>query len=74
VTMIKEMTHVIDAKDGVTTTLGAGMLLAPAWMDWFSAVYQWALAVGGFAIIVLTIYSKVLDIKIKRQTIEDHEG
>jgi hypothetical protein len=71
--MIKETMQIVDAKDGISTTLGAGMLLAPAWMDWFSAAYQWALAVGGFVIIVLTIYSKVLEIKIKRRAIEEHE-
>lgn len=70
---LKELSQMLDVKDTIPLGLGSIAALNPIWFDYFSAVYQLVLGLGGATIVGLTIYNKVLDVRIKRNTIEEFE-
>lgn len=49
---------------------GAG-LSSPLWLGFIDPLYQGALALIGFAVLVLTLWNKWLDNRIKRETLKD---
>ena len=57
--------------DGTRIAAGAILAANSAWMDYFGAVWQFGLSLGGGLIIALTIYKLYLEIKIKKKSLRD---
>ena len=63
----------LNRSDSLGFTIGGGGLAAPIWarwLDWLSQGWYILIAIGGGVIILLTIYSKCLEIKQRRRDLE----
>jgi hypothetical protein len=57
--------------DGVAATVGGVGLTAPLWFEHVGAVSQFLIGVLGFVVLVLTVWNKWLEIKIKRRALQE---
>ena len=46
---------------------GAAAVLNPVWLTWLPSVWQVGIALLGAAVLVATLWNKILDIKQKRR-------
>ena len=60
--------------DGFAAFTGATWLTSPFWLQFAQPIYQVILAAMGFALLVLTLRLKWMDIKIKRATLAEIEA
>ena len=51
----------------VAAAVGGGGLSAPIWGAWLTSGWQVLIAVAGGALLILTIYNKVLEIRQRRR-------
>ena len=54
-------------------TLGTAAVTNLIWLDWLQPGYQYTIAILGIVVIILTIRSKLLEIKIKQGILKDRE-
>lgn len=68
---LDEIRQVAEARDALPIGIGAGALASPAWMAWFTGFNEVMITLGGLAILILTIWSKILEIKAKRKALRE---
>lgn len=58
-------------KDTSIAAAGGAGLTNPIWFPWLPDAWQMFIAVLGALVLIATIYSKYLEIKIKKQTLSE---
>ena len=57
--------------DGVATATGGSALTAPLWFQYIDPLFQFLIAAMGFFVLVLTLWNKWLEIKLKRRALQE---
>jgi hypothetical protein len=68
---IEPMQIALELKDAVPATVATTAISFPVWFDWIDAAWQPTVAVLGMAVLVLTIYTKILDIRLKQRELKE---
>jgi hypothetical protein len=58
-------------KDTAITAAGGAGLTNSIWLPWLPDAWQFLIAALGFLVLVATLYSKYLEIRIKKQTLSE---
>lgn len=61
-------------RDGVSAAIGAGGFVAPVWLVWVDPVVQVVVSMLGLAVLVLTVWGKLIENRIKRLELESKRG
>lgn len=61
-------------KVAVPFSVGTSALASPVWLSWINPAWQGLLAILGLIVLILTIWSKVLEIKQRKKALRSDRG